>query len=114
MKLPRFADAIVPPGKIVDYLLSDTHRDGRHKAEFFRRFGFAVDHSDVLDEALRGIASNNEVICEEISSFGSRYVVDGIMKTPDGRSAFVRTVWFIEHGQSAPRLVTAYPAPLRS
>lgn len=44
------------------------------------------------------------------TAFGVRYVVVGILSTPDGRGPTVRTVWFIEHGEEIPRLVTAYPA----
>ena len=40
MKLPNLEKAIVPREKIVDYLLSFVHKDGRAKAEFFMRFGF--------------------------------------------------------------------------
>jgi Domain of unknown function (DUF6883) len=42
MKLPYYEQVVVTREKVVDYLLSDTHRDGRHKAAFFNRFGFAV------------------------------------------------------------------------
>ena len=40
MKLPNVEQVIVPRAKIVDYLLSETHRNGRYKAAFFLRFGF--------------------------------------------------------------------------
>jgi hypothetical protein len=33
---------VITREKIVDYLLSDTHHDGRHEAAFFKRFGFMV------------------------------------------------------------------------
>jgi hypothetical protein len=35
--------------------------------------------------------------------------VDGEIETPAGRSVVIRTVWIVDHSQSAPRLVTAYP-----
>ena len=38
MKLSNADRAIVPPAKIVNYLLSPTHRAGKSKAAFFRRF----------------------------------------------------------------------------
>jgi hypothetical protein len=43
MKLPKVSTAVVPPEKMVGYLLSETHRDGRHKAAFFHRLGFQQD-----------------------------------------------------------------------
>ena len=35
--------------------------------------------------------------------------VEGELKAPDGRQPRVRTVWQLDHGQVAPRLITAYP-----
>ena len=43
MKLPNFEHAIIPEHKIIGYLLSLSHRDGRGKAVFFLRFGFSSD-----------------------------------------------------------------------
>ena len=34
MKLPNFQLARVPAAKITEYLLSEVHRDGKHKARF--------------------------------------------------------------------------------
>ncbi len=39
MKLPNHEKAFVPREKIVDYLLSPFHKDGKGKAAFFKRFG---------------------------------------------------------------------------
>jgi Domain of unknown function (DUF6883) len=33
----------------------------------------------------------------------------GSMVSPDGRNPLMRTVWILEKGEDAPRLVTAYP-----
>ena len=43
------------------------------------------------------------------TGFGPRNEVDGELRTPDGRSPRVRTVWQVDKGQIAPRLITAYP-----
>jgi hypothetical protein len=40
MKMPNNNEAIVDAIKITDYLLSDTHEQGKSKAAFFKRFGF--------------------------------------------------------------------------
>ncbi|MGH7599609.1 MAG: DUF6883 domain-containing protein [bacterium] len=40
MKLPNREKAYIPPSKLRDYLLSETHVVGRGKAKFFRMFGF--------------------------------------------------------------------------
>jgi hypothetical protein len=109
MKLPNYQAAVVPKEKIVDYLLSTSHPDGRHKAVFFRSCGFSANDWQLLASALLQHAADHEVATEEESPFGKRYAVDGIMKMPDDRSAMVRTAWFIDDGETIPRFVSSYP-----
>ena len=109
MKLPNYEKAIVPREKIVDYLLSFVHRDGRAKAEFFTRFGFTSGNWEVLADALKRHAVNNEVGKIESSPFGIRYIIEGEIETPDKRNPQLRVVWFIEAETDPPRLATAYP-----
>lgn len=92
MKLPHLENAIVPAAKITDYLLSATHRDGRHKAAFFTRFGFAVDDWETLAAALLRHATEHEVAKIETSPFGTRYVIEGELHAPDGRAPALRVV----------------------
>jgi hypothetical protein len=114
MKLPQHERALVPREKIAEYLLSETHADGRHKATFFTHFGFVREFWETLAEALRQHAAAHEVARVEDSPFGTRYVVEGIITTPGGRTPLLRSVWFIRHGEDVPRFVTAYPLPERS
>ncbi len=109
MKLPNVESAVVPEAKITGYLLSTTHRDGRHKAVFFRSFGFAVGDWQALAAALLRHAEEHEVARAEKTPFGTRYVVEGTIGTPSGRTPSMRSVWFVDNDQDAPRFVTAYP-----
>ena len=111
--LPNAARAIVSERKLKEYLLSQTHPDGRGKAKFFAAHGFSAEHWQVLAEALKSHAAAHPVAGEEETVFGVRYVVDGKLLAPDGRSPRVRSVWFIDVGSDNPRLVTAYPSPQR-
>jgi uncharacterized protein DUF6883 len=52
MKLPA-ADAIIPPEKLRDYLLSPTHPDGRAKAEYLAKLGYAEEAFPQLESDLR-------------------------------------------------------------
>ena len=108
MMLPDSDRAQVDRAKIVDYLLSLTHPDGRGKAAFFMHFGFKVEEWELLAEALRAVGVSNPVTGVVESLHGTRYTVDGPMQVPDGRAPVVRTVWITEPGRP-PRLVTAYP-----
>jgi len=109
MKLPNQHLAQVPREKVADYLLSTNHRDGRHKAAFFNGFGFEAENWQLLAAALRQHVADHGVSKDEAAQFGRRYVVDGIMAMPDGRTAMLRSVSFVDFGEDVPRFVTAYP-----
>lgn len=109
MNLPRADVVEIPEAKVAEYLLSTTHREGRHKAAFFLAHGFSATAWNELAAALRQHAANHPVAKVEESPFGKRYVVEGIMETPDGRTPNLRTVWFIDLDAEIPRFVTAYP-----
>jgi hypothetical protein len=59
--------------------------------------------------ALQEHAQQHPVTRVEASPFGKRYIIEGIIQVPDGRSPHIRAIWFIENGTDIPRLVTAYP-----
>ena len=109
MRLPGIEKAEVRETKIVKYLLSTTHRAGKSKAAFFMAHGFDPQRWKELDIALRQHVIDNEIAREERTIFGTRYVVDGVLKAPDGQPLNVRTVWFIDDDSDAPRFVTAHP-----
>jgi|ERR1043166_9015846 len=109
MELPNLSLAQVSREKIVDYLLSPTHKDGRHKHNFFIRFGFKTEAREELARSLRQHATDYEVTLQQQTLFGIRYVVEGKLHCPDGRRPLVRVVWFADSEDGVPRLVTAYP-----
>lgn len=109
MRLPNHQLAVVHRAKVVDYLLSDAHHDGRHKAAFFKRFGFAVESWEGLAQALRQHATKHDVTKVETSRYGHRYIVEGIIHSPDTRNPLIRAVWFVETDEETPHFVTAYP-----
>jgi hypothetical protein len=113
MKLPHADRLEIPQAKVVQYLLSSTHRAGRGKAGFFSACGFQVSTWDVLAQALRQHARDNGVTLSEDTPFGVRYVIEGPLVTPNGRQLQVRTVWFIDKDGQTPRFVTAYPLKRR-
>lgn len=93
------------------YLLSFSHPDGKSKAVFFSSFGFSASRWEELALALRQHAAMNDVTEVESTAYGTKYVVEGPLLTPDGRNPEVRVVWFIERGDTTAHLVTAYPRP---
>lgn len=109
MKLPNRENAVVPIQKLKDYLLSETHPAGKAKAKFFRSFGYNEANIELLERGLLTIALKQEINETVSSPHGLKYIVDGTLQTPVGRSINLRTVWIIDKGQDRPRFVTAVP-----
>lgn len=95
--------------KITEYLLCTSHPDGGSKAAFFAKFGFKMENWKILAESLRKQGVSNPVVKIMESAYGTRYNIDGLLETPDGRNPKVRTVWIIEKEKTVPRLITAHP-----
>ena len=113
MKLPDVEKAEVPEAKVVRYLLSTTHRAGKSKASFFIGFGFDADRWEELARALKQHAVDNDISLEEKTTFGTRYVIEGLLKAPDGTWLNVRSAWFIDDEGDRPRFITAHPLKRR-
>lgn len=109
MKLPNADQAVVEREKIVDYLLNNAHRYGASKARFFAGFGFQAEKWEQLAQALRRHGQTHSVKRMQETGFGPRYQVEGELNAPDGRAPRVRSVWQLDRGEVAPRLITAYP-----
>jgi hypothetical protein len=111
VKLRNAHLAVVDRIKAVDYLLNDAHPDNGGKAKFFVSLGFSREDPEALMLALRDVAQRGEVVRSTESAHGERYVVDDWLSvhTQESRRRSVRTVWIIDRGGNAPRLVTAYP-----
>ena len=109
MKLPNPDGLIVERAKIADYLLNPAHRYGASKARFFSEFGFHLERWEILAEAFCEHGRSHDVARVRETGFGPRYVVEGELHTPAGRRPLVRTVWQMDDGTVAPRLISAYP-----
>ena len=106
--MPCCEEAIVDREKLWNYLLSPTHRAGRHKAAFFKSLGFDRLRWGQLESALRWHAAQEVALVEE-TLLGRKFVIRASLTGPAGRTAQVKSVWIILHGQRIPRFVTAYP-----
>jgi hypothetical protein len=111
--LPNADKVIIEREKILDYLLNPKHRIGASKANFFIKFGFSAGKWKILAEALRIHGQTTDVIKVRETNLGPQYVVEGKLNTPDGRTPFVRSIWQMDKGAVAPRLITAYPLEAR-
>lgn len=109
MKLPQAESAVVPRNKVENYLLDPAHPIGGGKARFFERFGFQREHWTLLAGALRQHVGGNDVAEVIEDRDGTTYLIEGPIDTPSGRRPHIRSVWLIETGELAPRLISAYP-----
>jgi len=108
MKLPNADAAFVEEEKVRGYLLNSEHRYGASKAKFFEEFGFTLQDWEMLANALHERGQQHDVSKEKQTGFGPRNEVVGELTTPDGRRPCVRTVWQVDKGETAPRLITAH------
>jgi hypothetical protein len=84
MNLPHADNAHIAENKIKDYLLNLKHSGGgENKARFFRNFGFILKNSSEFEIALLEIARNNQVSRIVPTLFGTKYIIEGILRTPD-------------------------------
>jgi hypothetical protein len=110
MKLPNSDHSVVDNDKIDKYLLSDVHTDGKHKAAFFKRFGFSNGEPEIIVTSLKEHAIDRDVVGTEDNAQGKKYELVCEFKTPDFRNPCIRSIWIIKHNETFPRFVTAYPA----
>ena len=62
-----------------------------------------------VQDLVIGDRFRNEVTKLTEAGFGPRYEMEGELRAPDGRRPRVRTVWQMDEGETAPRLITACP-----
>jgi hypothetical protein len=68
--LPNAYKARVECEKIIEYLLCESHPDGRAKAAIFAKFGFTIEQWEVLAESLRKHGMTNPVVKTVKSEYG--------------------------------------------
>ena len=71
-RMPDGDHAIVEWRKVVEYLLSTTHRVGRRKAAFFARLGYRAANAQPLIDALLDIARNGHLVETVADEYGIR------------------------------------------
>ena len=111
VKLRNAHLAVIDRSKVLDYLLNEAHPDNGGKARFFGLLGYSREDPERLMKALRDVAEHGDVVSSAESVHGEKHVVDSWLSghTQESRQWSIRTVWIIDRGEDAPRLVTAYP-----
>jgi len=106
--LPGAHAAVVPNGKVRDYLLAPAHPGNGGKAAFFNAFGFTAQNWAALRDALQRHPSLHLVVNVTANPWGTKYEVRCSLLSPDGRNPCVRSFWIVDSANGDPQLVTAY------
>ena len=88
----------------LNYLLHDDNKSG-----LFALLGYD-DHN--VGDLRRGllVIVRTQPLAERIATeYGTKYIIFGYIDTPSYGLFYVRTVWFVRRGETAPRFVTAVP-----
>lgn len=106
--LPNADQAFIDSRKLVNYVLSDNHEEGKHKALVFKVvLGITASNADELkNRILQEIRRNPAKIGKE-DQYGKRYSVE-FTWTRSGRTATVLTSWIILTNENYPRLTSCY------
>jgi len=108
MKIPPDSILQIPKDKLQNYLLDPKHPDGKAKADFFRANGIDLGNFQELDALLKSQVLSNDVTKTLNTPFGIKYIVEGSMRFPNGRSHNMRSVWIKVENEKILKFVTAY------
>lgn len=92
-----------------DYLLNLDHRHGRGKALFFLGHGFTLEKVEELTAVLIQHARTHP-FRTQITPYGTKFVGEGVITSPTGKTPHVVTVLLRPHGSEDISFVTSYPA----
>jgi hypothetical protein len=79
----------IEPAKIIKYLLDLSSADGAGKARFFISRGFSLESWELLADALKKHAASNPASVAGSNPWGTKYEVEGLIDTPNGKTAFI-------------------------
>lgn len=109
MYLPNRNKAYISKEKVTAYLLSTSHPIGKHKAVFLTKIGFEPSKPNTLVKALKQLVQETTVTEIINTEFGTKYIIDGNIRSPNKNSYLLRTIWMLENNSDTAYLVTAYP-----
>ena len=109
MRIPNADKAIIAPEKLSEYLLNPAHRRGSAKARLLLACGYRADAWEVLEADLRAQHLTVDFAVTKDNLYGQRFEICAPLVTPSGREIVFQSVWQIDDGTDAPRLITMYP-----
>ena len=102
-------DAVIAAEKLRDYILSPVHPDGWGKANYLAKLGYSQATWRRLAFDLRAQVLPRPARRARASPYGRKYEILAPLTGPNGKSAWIRTIWIIPNGQRRARLATLLP-----
>lgn len=100
-RLPNYNNAIIPKGKIGNYLVNPSNKNNQGKAKIFNSIGYNMKNKKTLEkDLLKGLKNNNAK-----SQGNNRYEVD--MKLGINKKIDFKTIWQVDKKQA--KFITAVP-----
>jgi uncharacterized protein DUF6883 len=87
------SDAVIAPEKLRDCILAPTHPDGRAKAAYLARLGYAQSDWRRLEEDLRQQILSRDAGHAKRSAYGQKHEILGPLTGPNGTAAWMRSIW---------------------
>lgn len=109
MRVPNAENAIIEQAKVVRYLLDVDHPQGGSKARLLLSLGYTTVQWSQLDADLRQQHLAEEFVAASPTPWGDRYEIVAPLSGPNGDTVLFRSVWQIDLGSDAPRLITMDP-----
>jgi hypothetical protein len=109
--LPSAKEAVQNPGRYTQYILDPENPVGGNKARLFQSIlGYnKSNYQSLVDQIAEGVTEDDAIDRGE-NEYGHNYRVDiPDVEGPNGKTATVRTNWFIDKGSTIPRLISAWP-----
>jgi hypothetical protein len=110
MRIPT--NAIIPPDKIVKYLLVPRRRND--KSGFLARAGFSLNAPELLEQAIRDASTNHEAVADRSNEHGVYHRVEATMVGPNGVAIDVVLIWIEWKTDGSFHFVTLKPAKRRT
>ncbi len=108
MFLPNADKAIINLEKIIDYVLSFEHFEGKNKARVFGSvFGLTKLNAADLIKAIRDAVLKTEAVKQSDTAYGTKFTVD-FEFTFNNKTNAIRTAWIVEKKDGIARLITCY------
>jgi hypothetical protein len=91
MRIPP--DALIPAGKLTNYLL--VRKAQNDKSRYLARGGFGLDNPAALNAAIRQLTSEVDAVADRVNEHGTYYTIRGLLAGPAGLTLPVRLVWLL-------------------